>query len=56
MHNRGSTIKQVQYRIKSASPVEVGRALVGLRERGHVREIGDRYEITQTGMRAVWKQ
>lgn len=55
MHNRGSTIKQVQHRIKSHAPTEVGRALMGLREKGHVREVGDRYEITQTGMRAVWK-
>lgn len=56
MRNRGSTIKQVQHRIKSASPVEVGRALVGLRDTGHVRERGDRYEITQMGLRAVWKE
>ena len=55
MHNRGSTIKQVQYRIKSHAPTEVGRALKALHERGHVREMGDKYEITQTGMRAVWK-
>ena len=54
MHNRGSTVRQVQHRIKMASPAEVGRALVGLRDSGHVREMGDRYEVTREGLNMVW--
>lgn len=54
MHNRGSTVRQVQHRIKMASPAEVGRALVGLRDAGHVREMGDRYEVTREGFNMVW--
>ena len=54
MHNRGSTVRQVQHRIKMASPSEVGRALVGLRDAGHVREMRDRYEVTKEGLNMVW--
>jgi len=54
MHNRGSTVRQVQHRIKMASPAEVGRALVGLRDAGKVREMGDRYEVTTEGLNMVW--
>ena len=56
MHNRGSTVRQVQHRIKMASPAEVGRALVGLRDAGHVREMGDRYEVTKEGLNMVWRE
>jgi len=55
MHNRGSTVRQVQHRIKMASPAEVGRALFELRDAGKVREMGDRYEVTPAGLNAVWK-
>ena len=54
MHNRGSTVRQVQHRIKMASPAEVGRALVGLRDAGKVREMRDRYEVTKEGLNMVW--
>ena len=54
MHNRGSTIRQVQHRIKMASPAEVGRALFELRDAGKVREMGDRYEVIREGLNMVW--
>ena len=47
-------LQEVQHRIKMASPAEVGRALVGLRDAGKVREMGDRYEVTREGLNMVW--
>ena len=54
MLSRGSTVRQVQHRIKMASPSEVGRALFELRDAGKVREMGDRYEVTREGLNMVW--
>ena len=54
MHNRGSTVRQVQHRIKTHPPTEVGRALFELRDAGHVREMRDRYEVTKEGLDMVW--
>lgn len=58
MHNRGSTVRQVQHRIKMASPAEVGRALFELRDAGKVREmgVGGRYEVTKEGLNMVWRE
>ena len=54
MRNRGSTIRQVEHRIKTHSPTEVGRALFELRDAGKVREMGDSYEVTKEGLNMVW--
>ena len=54
MHNRGSTVRQVQHLIKTYSPTEVGRALFELRDAGKVREMWDRYEVTREGLNMVW--
>ena len=56
MRNRGSTIRQVQYRVKDFPPTKVGRALFELRDAGYVRESGDKYEVTKEGLNIVWRE
>jgi predicted transcriptional regulator len=56
LHNRGSTHRQVSYRIREQSPDVVHRSLSRLVCSGRVTDRAGRLEITRDGLQSLYRQ
>ncbi len=56
LHNRGSTPRQVSYRIREQSPAVVHRSLSRLVCSGRVTDRAGRLEITRDGLQSLYRQ